>query len=209
MGVAPARIHTGFNAVDVKYFHEAAEQHRRVHRTEASGHRFIYIGQLIPRKRVDRIIEAFHAIATEHDSLTIVGAGDERPNIIRLVGTFQLESQVQLIPNVLNADVPDILSDHHTLVLASDEEVWGLVANEALACGLHVAVSKNCGVAASIQNMRGVHTAETNSLRDLSTAMTASRDSWSGPINNPEILQHTPERFADVFYDALSEGTNQ
>jgi hypothetical protein len=51
--------------------------------------------------------------------------------------------------------------------------------------------------------MRGVHTAETNSLEDLAGAMTASRNSWSGPIKNPEILQHTPQQFADVFYDAL------
>ena len=209
MGLPPERIHTGFNAVDVQRFHEIATQHRRRHTTNADGHRFIYVGQLIRRKRVDRVIEAFRAIADGCDSLTIVGEGKEQPHISALIRNLNIESQVKLIPGVLNADVPDILSDHHTLVLASDEEVWGLVSNEALACGLHVVVSKNCGVAASIENMRGVHTAETNSLEDLASAMTASRNSWSGPIKNPEILQHTPEQFADVFYDALSDGMNQ
>ena len=49
-------------------------------------------------------------------------------------------------------------------------------------------------------------TAQTNSLRDLSTAMKASRASWCGPISEPEILLHTPQEFAMVFYKAL-QGT--
>jgi glycosyltransferase involved in cell wall biosynthesis len=114
-----------------------------------------------------------------------------------------MESQVKVIPAIPNAEVPAILSAQHTLVLASDEEVWGLVANEALASGLNVVVSENCGVAASIKNMKGVHTAPTNSLSDLSTAMRASRASWCGPIIEPEILSYTPQQFARVFYKAL------
>jgi glycosyltransferase involved in cell wall biosynthesis len=208
MGVPRERIHTGFNAVDVRHFHEAATQHRQEHQVNGLGHRFIYIGQLIRRKRVDRIVEAFHAIAAEDDLLTIVGKGEEQPQIAALIRNLNLESQVRLIPEVLNADVPAILAEHHTLVLASDEEVWGLVANEALATGLNVVVSENCGVAPSIKDMNGVHTTQTNSLRDLSTAMKASRASWRGPISEPEILSHTPQEFARVFFGALKPASD-
>jgi glycosyltransferase involved in cell wall biosynthesis len=203
MGVPPERIQTGFNAVDVHRFYEVAAQHRLMHTTDAAGHRFIYVGQLIRRKRVDRIIEAFSAIAEGNDLLTIVGEGEEQQRITALIRNLNMESQVKLTPGILNVDVPVILSEHHTLVLASDEEVWGLVANEALASGLNVVVSENCGVAPSIKNMLGVHTAQTNSLRDLSTAMKASRAAWCGPISEPEILSNTPEEFAKVFYRAL------
>jgi glycosyltransferase involved in cell wall biosynthesis len=203
MGVPPERIHTGFNAVDVQRFYEVAAQHRQQHTGDATGHRFVYVGQLIRRKRVDRVIEAFRAIAEGGDLLTIVGEGEEQPQIAALIRNLNMDAQVKLIPGILNADVPAILSEQHTLVLASDEEVWGLVANEALASGLNVVVSENCGVAPSIRNMRGVHTAQTNSLRDLSTAMKASRASWCGPISEPEILSNTPEEFAKVFYRAL------
>jgi glycosyltransferase involved in cell wall biosynthesis len=206
IGVPPERIYTGFNAVDVRHFYEATTKHRQEHQVNAVGHRFIYLGQLIKRKRVDRIVEAFHAIAAEDDSLTIVGEGEEQPHIAALICNLNLESQVRLIPGVLNVDVPAILSEQHTLVLASDEEVWGLVANEALASGLNVVVSANCGVAPSIKNMSGVHTAQTNSLRDLSTAMKASRASWCGPISAPDILSYTPQEFARVFYRALKRG---
>jgi glycosyltransferase involved in cell wall biosynthesis len=206
MGLEPSQIYTGFNAIDVLRFHETAAQHRYSERPESPGHRFIYVGQLIQRKRVDRIIKAFHAIADSDDLLTVLGDGDEQSKILQLIRELHLDSQVRLMPGVLNADVPHILSDHHTLVLASDEEVWGLVANEALACGLHVVVSGNCGVAPSIQTMRGVHTARTNSVQDLSAAMNVSRQTWSGPIEKPKILMYTPERFARVFYQALVPG---
>jgi glycosyltransferase involved in cell wall biosynthesis len=203
MGVAPNKIFVGFNAVDVRHFHEVAERHRRDHGADAPGHRFIYVGQLISRKRVDHILEAFRTTAAEMDSLTIVGIGHEQTKIAELIRDLNLVSQVRVIPGVLNADVPRILSEHHTLVLASDEEVWGLVANEALASGLHVVVSANCGVAPSIQHMRGVHVAMTNRVTDIAAAMAKSRVSWSGPIREPEILKYTPEEFAKVFYQAL------
>ena len=103
MGVAPQRIHTGFNAVNVRHFHEAAEEHRRAQKPDVPGHRFIYVGRLIRLKRVDRIIEAFRVIAAENDSLTIVGAGQEQPRIMDLVRELELESQVRVIPGVLNA----------------------------------------------------------------------------------------------------------
>jgi glycosyltransferase involved in cell wall biosynthesis len=205
MGVAPHKIYLGFNAVDVRQFHEVAKRHRAEHKANSPGHRFIYVGQLISRKRVDHIVEAFRATAAEWDSLTIVGIGREQPKIAALIRDLDVASQVRMIPGVFNADVPRILSEHHTLVLASDEEVWGLVANEALASGLQVVVSANCGVAPSIKDMRGVYLAKSNSPTDLATAMGESRASWSGAITDPEILKYTPEKFAEVFFQALRQ----
>jgi hypothetical protein len=37
MGVPRERIHTGFNAVDVRHFHEAATQHRQEHQVNGLG----------------------------------------------------------------------------------------------------------------------------------------------------------------------------
>jgi glycogen synthase len=90
---------------------------------------------------------------------------------------------------------------HSVLVLPSYEEVWGLVVNEALACGLHVVVSLVCGVAPTVAGMRGVWLCDTSQAA-LAHAIRLSCAAWSGPINQPEILQHTPQAFAETFLEA-------
>lgn len=43
--------------------------------------------------------------------------------------------------------MPSVYSAANMLVLPSDSETWGLVANEALACGRPIVVSDACGCA--------------------------------------------------------------
>ncbi len=86
------------------------------------------------------------------------------------------------------------LATSQTLVLASTEEVWGLVVNEALAAGLHVVVSDRCGVARSVEGQLGVFLTEPE-LPQLVTAMESSRAAWRGWIETPEILTHDASRF--------------
>lgn len=198
LGVQAERIHEGFNAVDVMAFHSGAA---RSSAGQREGHHFIYVGQLIARKRVDAAIEAFSRIAEDEDQLTIVGGGEQEEELRRLAAHVK-KGRVLFRSTVLNADLPPVLGTADTLLLVSDEEVWGLVANEALAAGLHVVVSENCGVTASIEHMKGTFVARSD-LSDLSTAMVASRSAWAGPIDEPEILKHTPEAFAEVFLRAL------
>jgi glycosyltransferase involved in cell wall biosynthesis len=201
MGVASGRIVEGFNAVDVKAFHEAATR-LRTDRIVAydRGHSFLYVGQLISRKRVHAIVKAFGEVGRPEDRLTIVGAGDlERE--LREMSRSQ-DDRISILPTVDNEAMPAVMAAHDTLVLASSTEVWGLVVNEALATGMHVVVSSNCGVAPSVAGMRGVYLARTD-LVDLGAKMVASREEWTGRISSPEILDHTPDRFSDRFVAAF------
>lgn len=201
MGVSLERIMQGFNAVDVAGFHEAALSASDNGSTASGGgHRYLYVGQLIHRKRVAAIIRSFVEIAAPDDELTIVGAGPLREELRLMVDPNR--QQVTFLENTSNSEVQTIMARHHTLVLASDREVWGLVVNEALASGMHVVVTDNCGVLPSVRGMRGVHVVKKN-LTDLNRQMQISREAWTGRIEEPEILQHTPKRFAEVFDSAF------
>lgn len=202
LGVDPSRILRGFNAVDVREFHRAAFSQSHDDLVGArSGHRFLYVGQLIPRKRVEAIIQAFVRMAAPDDELTIVGTGALREDLQLLADGC--EPRIEFLEHTNNSDMPAVMARHHTLVLASEREVWGLVVNEALATGMHVVVTDNCGVVPSVRGMQGVHVAEMN-LIDLTLQMRISRAAWKGRIAEPEILQHTPERFAEVFDSAFT-----
>lgn len=197
IGVPADKILQGFNAVDVRAFEDTI---RFDAPKESQGHAFLYVGQLIPRKRVAEIVEAFSAMAAPSDTFTIVGAGEQAGE---LRSRTDANDNIRLLPYVDYESMPQLMAGHHTLVLASSEEVWGLVVNEALASGLHTVISQNCGVVPSVEHMAGVFVAEPG-LSDLAAQMAASRRSWAGPVVNPEILRHTPEEFASVFFAAIS-----
>lgn len=206
MGVPPERILTGFNAVDVAEIHRLASAARP--RVAEDGHRFLYVGRLIELKGVDLAIEAFAAAREPADTLTIVGGGEERDGLFRLCERLGVSDVVEFMGPVENAELPPVLAAHHTLVMPSRQDVWGLVTNEALAAGLHVVVSAVAGVAASVSHMRGVFIADPD-IEQLARAMGASSLAWTGPIEQPEILAHDPAAFAAVFARALDPRARQ
>lgn len=196
LGIPAHKIFQGFNAVDVRKFQAATNSGIS---NGTGGHAFLFVGQLISRKRVEEIIDAYESIAAPLDTLTIVGTGDLADVVRRRTAA---NDNIRLISHVRNDEMPDLMANHNTLVLASVEEVWGLVINEALATGLHVVVSRNCGVVPSIKQMDGVFISEPH-LGDLAAQMAESRRSWAGPIADPEILKYTPAEFAGVFSEAI------
>ena len=200
MGIDPKKILTLFNPVDVSWFAEFAASHR----VEAStGHRFLYVGQLIDRKNVDALIDAFAAMRQENDLLTIVGDGTRGSDLKKQVMELGLEHAICFTGHHDQEQVAEDYAAAETLVLPSTNEVWGLVVNEALASGLHVVVSSAAGVSAFVASMKGAYVCEPTDV-DLALALTQSRTDWQGPITNPEIVEYTPERFADAVLECAN-----
>lgn len=204
MGVDAKRIDVGFNAVDVEAIAEQARAARAVSSGthESADHRFLYLGQLIHRKNVRGLIEAFARMASPSDSLTIAGVGAQEGLLKADAERLGVADRVEFPGHIPYSEIPALLAEHDTLVLASTEEVWGLVVNEAMAAGLHVVVSRTAGVADSIADMPGVFLVEPD-IEALLTGMRASKEGWNGPIEDPPILLMTPRRFAGVFLRAL------
>ena len=108
-----------------------------------SSLRFGYVGRLVGRKQVDKIIMALGAMvkAGLDVELVVVGDGDERA---------KLESIAEGLPVRFTGKLfgPEKIREIHSLdclVLYSDYEPWGLVVNEALASGVPVIVSDRVG----------------------------------------------------------------
>ena len=203
MGVAPDRIRTGFNAVDGMQIYEATNRLRQI---AGPGHdhpvRFLAIAQLIERKNLKSLVLALSKLTDRLATLEIVGVGPQRRDLEKLCDDLGLGQRVRFSGHVPNASLPDVFARADILVHVPTEEVWGLVVNEALAAGLRVVVSQECGVTANVKHMRGVHV----TAGDLPSIVTTMLDASAGPldpIREPEILKHSPTAFADVFLQTL------
>lgn len=197
MGIPEQRIETLFNPVDVKWFHQTSlTMINETQNKTINGHKFLFVGRLVSLKNIEALIRAFAQIYDEEDTLTIAGQGDQLKNLLQVVSEFEVTNNVRFIGHQNATDLAYLYATHHTLILPSTNEVWGLVVNEALACGCQVIVSNKCGSAQFVEKMKGVQICATDSS-DIANKMASSRSNWTGHISQPEILQYTPEKFAE------------
>jgi glycosyltransferase involved in cell wall biosynthesis len=201
MGIASEKIVTLFIPADVSWFHSFARDHRTPVRT---GHHYIYVGQLIERKNVATILHSFAAISNDADTLTIAGDGPLARDLKNLAASLGIAESVTFAGYRTDEEVAKLYATSNTFILASTNEVWGIVVNEALASGIHVVVSDKCGVAEFAKYMKGTFICYTDQ-KSLQEAMSSSSREWNGYIQEPEILKFTPEKFADRVVEIIED----
>lgn len=203
MGVDPEKIFTGFNSVDHVHFYNGVNANREVQQ-DTPGHKFLYVGQFIWRKNVENLIRAFNEIRQPGDTLRLAGRGDLQPQLEELTLELGLGDVVEFIGHRSQDELILEYCKANTLILPSFIEVWGLVVNEALTCGLNVVVSQKCGIANDIEHMQGVYISSCE-VDSIAQKMAESRTNWTGVRANPEILDYTIEKYGQHFITAMNE----
>jgi glycosyltransferase involved in cell wall biosynthesis len=125
-----------------------------------------YLGQVTPRKGVDRLIAAFAGLDAQ---LVIAGPvrGVPTPAGVRHLDTLEGPERLELL---VDADV---------LAYPSSGEVFGLVPFEGLLCGAPVVVGDDCGCGELVAEAGAgllVDTTSTEPLRDALRTLLANRD---------------------------------
>lgn len=152
LGAEPTKIEIFLNDVNGKYFHKQAQKlvSQRNKLRKQFGVRttknFIYVGQLIERKGIGDLLQAYEKFIVSRGDwgLVIVGYGQLETELKDLVWRRGL-SNVYFFSAVDQYELPPYYALANVLVLPSHVEVWGLVVNEALYSGLKVIVSDRCG----------------------------------------------------------------
>jgi glycosyltransferase involved in cell wall biosynthesis len=112
---------------------------------------FCYAGKLEPKKRILDLLEALRIAAVQPQKLhlLIVGSGELMANAKAFVARHGLP--VTFAGFLNQTEIPDAYVAADALVLPSDfGETWGLVVNEAMACGRPAIVSDRVGCAADL-----------------------------------------------------------
>jgi glycosyltransferase involved in cell wall biosynthesis len=149
-GVPREKITLAPYTVDNAFFASQSEPDRAA--TRARYHLptdvplFLFCAKLIPKKRPLDAVRAFaQARRAAPCALVMVGDGVLMPEVRREVAALGLERDVHLLGFRNQRELPSIYAACDALVLPSDCEPWGLVVNEAMVCGLAIAVSETVG----------------------------------------------------------------
>jgi glycosyltransferase involved in cell wall biosynthesis len=144
LGIPRKRILQIQNAVDEKRFSTGHEAEFNLHPRPV----LLHVGQLIARKGIDLFLNASAALQkTGHKfSLLFVGDGPDREALKQLASDLHLQN-VHFHPSRAPEKMPSVYRSGDTLILPTLEDVWGLVANEAILSGLPVLCSKYAGCA--------------------------------------------------------------
>jgi glycosyltransferase involved in cell wall biosynthesis len=111
--------------------------------------RFLFLGQLIPRKGIDILLAAMKNVLAVHASARLEFAGTDRSGgaYAREAARLGISHAVQFSGMVEAPRVGDVLRRCDVFVLPSRHDGWGVVLNEAASAGKAIIASDTCGAA--------------------------------------------------------------
>lgn len=113
------------------------------------GPRFLYLGQLCPRKGIDLLLLAMRDVLASHPNARLEVAGRDQPGRFyeRMAERLEISHAVRF-SGVFNAErVGAVLQRCDVLILPSRHDGWGVVLNEAASLGKALIASDACGAA--------------------------------------------------------------
>jgi glycosyltransferase involved in cell wall biosynthesis len=149
-GVPEQRLFFSPHCVDNDAFRLGSEAARRSSEPlqRRKSRRVLFVGKLIPRKRPMDVLQAAKLLrdrGTDID-LTFVGSGELGEELASFARSAGLAVAGRGFVN--QSALPAIYAQADVIVLPSSEaETWGLVVNEAMACGVPAVVSDVVGCA--------------------------------------------------------------
>lgn len=216
LGMAREQIRVGYDVVDNDHFALGAEHAR----TEAPALRqrlglpsrfFLASSRLIPKKNLGRLLQAYAAYrsgSADPWSLVLVGDGPDAGPLRSQVADMALDGAV-FMPGFKQYDaLPEFYGLAGAFILASTSEQWGLVVNEAMAAGLPVLVSRNCGcVQDLVEDGVNGYAFDPEDVAGLAALMDqmASADcdrAAMGAASRAIVGRWSPARFADGLIEA-------
>lgn len=154
LGVAPESIVMAPDAVDNDAFaarstavRASADEFRAKHRLPQ---RFLlFVGRLVPEKGVFDLLDAYGKLAEDiRSQVALVLAGDGSSKAELEQKAIRINPGRVCFPGFIHReDLAGFYGLAEALVLPTHSDPWGLVVNEAMACGLAVVVSSVAGCA--------------------------------------------------------------
>jgi glycosyltransferase involved in cell wall biosynthesis len=216
LGAPEDDIFTAFSTVDVHWFQcrsrELALQRDAIKaELGIAGRRVVlYCGQFIERKGLRYLVEAFELIKARHPdtALAFVGYGPLQSELQATVARRRL-ADVHFLGAMELEDTARVYAVSDVFVLPSLEETWGLVVNEAMACGLPVVVTDCVGSSVDLvrngENGFVVPAGDAVRLGDAISHLVADnslRERFSA-CSARHIANFTPEHAASAFAAAV------
>ncbi|MCR4432913.1 MAG: glycosyltransferase [Caldiserica bacterium] len=143
-------------AVDTDFFTPEGPVHPILSQIRQEGFSIVlYVGRFAYYKGLEYLIKAVPSLP-QNVRVVLVGDGEGKPKLLSLVKELHLEERVVFIPPVKDEELPSVYRGADVFVLPSiaRSEAFGLVACEAMACGVPV-ITTEIGTGTSFYNLHG------------------------------------------------------
>lgn len=122
--------------IELLYCGVDIKKYDSVEDVEANKNRIIFIGRLAPHKHVDDLLNILPNIkkSIPDVSLTVVGRGQQKEELLELASTNQVEDIVTFKQDLTDEELITEIKKSSILVLPSTREGFGLVLAEANCC---------------------------------------------------------------------------
>lgn len=174
IGFAKNEIHTGMYGSDPKIFFPTVPLRER-------AKTILFVGQLIERKNVHILADAFERFHTRNSDwkLQIIGCGPLENYLKNRAGiSVKAFAPPSTIANAMN--------NARILALPSREEHWGLVVHEAVLCGCGLLLSKEVGASHDLANNQNSILIKKTNTNNLLEAMNRIAELESSNLDTME-----------------------
>jgi glycosyltransferase involved in cell wall biosynthesis len=216
LGFRPARITVGHMAADTEGLASRAiavgtaikEELRKS--WNARGVVFLYVGQLITRKGIAQLLQAWKAFQeqqSESGTLVLVGTGPEEKCLKDQAVTNELK-RVCFVGAVDYDRLAAYYAAADVLVIPTLEDNWSLVVPEAMACGLPILSSKYNGCWPElVPEYRNGWVFDPMCIADIVRALNLciknrERLPQMGRESKAILSDHTPRKAAEAIFEA-------
>jgi len=147
---------------------------------------FTFVGKMLPNKRpADLIISSidlFRLAVGSNAHVLLAGDGPVRPKLVALAAHYR--DRIHFAGFVNQSEMPVLYAASNALVLPSIDETWGLVVNEAAACGVPSIVSNRVGCAADLISSKFTGaTFPTANIAQLTFAMASVKETCESELH--------------------------
>lgn len=201
LGTSSERISIGVNTDDLEFFRREVSKYQNnrnilVKRRKYPSILLLYIGQLIKRKGVIQILRALSILRDPEIGLLIIGSGREEGYLKAFCNDNNLKN-IFFEGFHQHEELPKYYALADVFILASFNEVWGLVVNESLASGLYVLCSKYVGANYDLIKERwNGETFNPSNIEELSTIIKCTKEKIVSIRNRrDEISIHACKEF--------------
>lgn len=209
------RLTTGHMVADTEGMKTAVEQTMEISCKELrdklniKGTMLLFVGQLIERKGVEELLDAWKEFSQEEHEATLVyvGTGD-------LEGKLQQRIKNENIENIVltgSIDYDSIAVYYKTadcFIIATKEDNWSLVVPEAMACGLPIASSEYNGCWPELVTPENGWVFDSLNKTDIINTLKkiiSSKDKLKkmGEVSKSIVASHTAKEAAKSIMDAI------
>lgn len=211
LGAPSDKVFVAINTVDIDHFRSgsllsAAERAALRRAFGVEGRKVIlYSGRLTELKGVEYLLQAYWRLREEYADLglLIVGYGPEERSLKRLCVEQGIED-VHFVGHVDMEAMPKYYAISDLYVFPSLRDVWGMVINEAMACGLPVITTNKVGASADlIEHGVNGYVVEAG---DPIALLEAMRRLVADPLLRGRMAENSRKRIRDFGLDQSVDG---